>query len=194
MNIPKYIIVHHFGGTDANPKTDTSNQTFQVVDSWHKYLWGFRSSLGYYCGYHYVIEKDGKITQARADNEAGAHCIGHNQDSIGVSLAGNFDITDPTSKQIAVLKAFLVQKAEQYSIPLSNIVPHRVFATYKSCYGTRLKNEWARNLVSDYFREKLGISTQIDLLKGRLLDLYRTITAPINASLGAISEIENREA
>ena len=34
----------------------------------------------------------------------------------------------------------------KYSIPLSNVVPHRKFAN-KSCYGKKLTDSWARDLV-----------------------------------------------
>jgi len=35
MNRPEVIIVHHSGGTDANPLADTSNQTFEIIKNYH---------------------------------------------------------------------------------------------------------------------------------------------------------------
>ena len=60
---PKHIVVHH----------SASNANFAQVNAYHKQRWGFKSSLGYYAGYHYFIEKDGKLTQARKDTEEAAH-------------------------------------------------------------------------------------------------------------------------
>lgn len=147
MSQLKYIIVHHTGGTDAQPLADSSNYTVQQCDRDHKVRFNMKSSLGWYVGYTYYIAKDGTITQTRKDGEIGAHTVGYNGNSIGICLAGNFDATLPTEAQIASLKKLLTEKMKLYSIPLENIVPHRTFAK-KTCYGNKLSNDWARKLVA----------------------------------------------
>lgn len=146
-NIPQFLIVHHAGGSDANPLQDSSNFTFDQCNELHKQRFNFISSLGFYVGYHYYIEKNGAVKQARADDEEGAHCIGYNTKSLGICLAGNFDVTSPTADQIDSLTNLLQSKLEQYSIPLDNIVPHRAFSK-KTCYGSLLSEDWARKLVT----------------------------------------------
>lgn len=114
-NIPKFLIIHHCGGTDLNPLADSSNQTFEDVNAYHRTapnVWlGYLSSLGYAIGYHYFIEKNGKVTQGRADTDEGAHCKGFNTQSIGICLAGNFDATMPSQAQIEALKALEIGRA-----------------------------------------------------------------------------------
>ena len=149
MNIPKYIIVHHTGGSDANPLQDSSNFTFEQCNELHRVRFDMKSSLGYYVGYHYYISKNGTVYQARNDNEEGAHAIGYNKSSIGVCLAGNFDVTTPTREQTDSLRSFLRQKSKEYQISTQNIVPHRKFAD-KSCYGKKLLDGWAANLISEF--------------------------------------------
>lgn len=39
-------------------------------------------------GYHYVIYRDGSVHEGRAENIAGAHCLGHNAHSIGICYIG----------------------------------------------------------------------------------------------------------
>jgi len=146
INVPKWLIVHHTGGTDASPRADTSHHTFEIVDNYHRGLWNFRSSLGHYIGYHYFIDKNGKVTQGRADTEEGAHTKGMNLKSIGVALAGNFDATLPTAEQTEALTELLKELSIKYTIPVTNIVPHRMFAN-KTCYGNKLGNKWAADLV-----------------------------------------------
>ena len=146
-NVPKWLIVHHTGGAAADPRADTSHHTFEMVNEYHRRLWNFRSSLGHFIGYQYFIDKAGKVTQGRADTDEGAHCLGRNRDSIGICLAGNFDVTDPTKKQEQALRDLLLSLSVKYSIPVSNIVPHRRFSN-KSCYGTRLADGWAASLVA----------------------------------------------
>jgi N-acetylmuramoyl-L-alanine amidase len=40
------------------------------------------------CGYHYLIDRDGKVGTARPVERNGAHVRGHNKGTIGVSLFG----------------------------------------------------------------------------------------------------------
>lgn len=157
MNRPRYIVVHHTGGTDANPLADTSHHTFEIVDNHHRRLWNFRSKLGHYIGYHYFIDKNGKVTQGRADNEEGAHTRGYNSISIGVCLAGNFDATDPTEKQIKSLTGLLKKLSKVHNIQPTSIVPHRRFSN-KTCYGRRLKDDWAQNLVTSETDERTPLT------------------------------------
>ena len=162
MNIPKYLIVHH-----EAPPVITNAPRFQVVNEYHRQKFGMKSSLGYWVGYQYFIEKNGLLFQARADNEEGAHTIGHNKDSIGICLAGNFDLELPTEAQKQTLKNFLKRKMQEYNIPLQNVVPHRLFAN-KTCYGYKLSDDWARNLASD-------INVQLSLLQKMLDEIKRKV-------------------
>jgi len=144
---PQYIIVHHAGGTDANPLQDSSNYTVEMCNRDHKARFNFISSLGSYVGYQYVIEKDGKVTQCRKDDEEGAHTIGKNKNSIGIMLSGNFDVTLPTSEQTEALRKLLKEKTKQWNITSNFVVPHRQFSQ-KTCYGKKLADDWARNLLA----------------------------------------------
>lgn len=146
----KYLIIHHTGGTEDNSLADTSSHTFEQVNAWHRQnpnVWlGRLSSLGYAIGYQYFIDKTGKVTQGRADNEEGAHTIGHNKDSIGICLAGNFDVTFPTQEQRNTLRELLIRKQKEYGILTKNILPHSHF--WKThCYGRNLNDTWAQELV-----------------------------------------------
>lgn len=137
-NNPEVVITHHTGGTDANPRADSSNATVRNVDSWHKQRWpGFVSRLGYHVGYHYFIDKDGKVTQTREHDEEGAHCIGMNRRSIGVCFAGNFDVRRPTPKQIVAWDRLYSRLKKEF--PGITTQPHRKYAT-KSCHGSLLSD------------------------------------------------------
>lgn len=158
MKTPHWLILHHTGGTKTDPRADTSHHTFEDVNAWHKQdenVWlGELSSLGYSCGYTYYIDKKGKVTQARADGEQAAHCKGYNNNdwdieanaSIGICLAGNFDVTFPTSEQIKSLELLLLRLTTKYSIPKEKIVAHRKFAS-KTCFGRNLPDDWGQTLL-----------------------------------------------
>ena len=172
MNIPIYLIIHHTGGTDANPLSDSSNFSFAQCDALHKQKFNMKSSLGFYCGYHYYIEKNGKLFTARADSDDGAHTIGRNNSSLGICLAGNFDVTMPTAEQMTTLTQLLKEKVARYRIPANFIIPHRQFAT-KTCYGSKLSDDWARNLVTHETGQNDKITQAVKLLK-EALNLLQT--------------------
>lgn len=134
-NLPVEIIVHHDSVTRTGP-------SFDIVNEYHKSKDFPISSLGFYVGYHYWIERDGTLRQARAEYEIGAHCVGENLRSIGIGLAGNFDVELPTDAQISTLGTLLTGISWRYQIPAAKIYPHRQFST-KTCYGLRLSDTWA---------------------------------------------------
>ncbi len=169
MNVPGYIICHHSGGTDANPLADSSSYTVEQCNLDHQRRFNFKSTLGWYVGYQYFIDKGGKVTQCRADNEEGAHTIGMNLKSIGICLAGNFDATLPTQAQVDALKDLLGRLVALYSIPTAKVVPHRTFAK-KTCYGRKLSDTWAASLVTGYTDDaQLKLRLQIKILQLKLV-------------------------
>jgi len=142
MNKPEVIIVHHSGGTNADPLADTSNQTFEIIRDYHISLgWGD-------IGYNWLIEKSGKICKGRDETIDGAHTIGMNDKSIGVCLVGNFDLTFPTIAQEISLKTVYQDLVSRYPQLKGQIFPHRKYAQ-KSCYGKNLADDWAQLLVAE---------------------------------------------
>ena len=95
-NEAKQIIIHHTGDKSMAPQ-------FKKVEAWHEYKAFPISSLGFYCGYHFLIEKNGLVINARRLEDEGAHTKGHNFESIGIGLAGNFDFEIPTIEQLNAL-------------------------------------------------------------------------------------------
>ena len=61
------------------------NFTVADIDRWHRQR-GFKG-----IGYHYVVYLDGSVHAGRKEDEAGAHCLGHNARSIGVCYVGGLD-------------------------------------------------------------------------------------------------------
>lgn len=79
-----YFVLHHRAG-DGN------------LDSIHTQ----HISQGYSgIGYHFYIRKNGEIFSGRPLNKVGAHCLDHNDVSIGICFEGNFEIEKPTPEQI----------------------------------------------------------------------------------------------
>lgn len=97
-------------------------------------------------GYHYVVYLDGSVHAGRSEKLAGAHCIGHNRNSIGVCYIGGVasDCKTPedtrTPEQKNALEALLKQLKKRY--PGAAIHSHRDFAA-KSCPSFDATAEYA---------------------------------------------------
>lgn len=73
------IIIHC---SDTRPDQDI---TAAIVDEWHRLK-------GWDCiGYHFFIRLDGTIEAGRPIAKIGAHCYGHNANSIGICYAGGME-------------------------------------------------------------------------------------------------------
>lgn len=51
-------------------------------------------------GYNFIISKDGMIWRGRPISEIGAHCIGHNTNSIGIAYIGGLKSDGTTANTI----------------------------------------------------------------------------------------------
>jgi N-acetylmuramoyl-L-alanine amidase len=96
------IIIHHTGVDTSLEKLRASVQRRGYSD----------------IPYHFVIDTDGTLHATRPLTRMGAHCKGHNADSIGVALMGNLDKTPPTEAQVAALTRLLADLRRQFPVPV----------------------------------------------------------------------------
>lgn len=59
--------------------------TVADITRWHKQR-GWKT-----IGYHYVVDQDGNVFPGRPLEQAGAHCLDHNKNSIGVVYCGGLN-------------------------------------------------------------------------------------------------------
>lgn len=105
------------------------NVSVSDIDRWHRAR-GFAS-----IGYHYVVGLGGEIMAGRPENQAGAHCKGHNASSVGIAYVGGLDANgNPadtrTNAQRASLLRLIGQLRERYRG--ARVHGHREFAA-KAC-------------------------------------------------------------
>ena len=157
----EFLIVHHTASSQ-------DRTTVEDVDRWHKVRWpDFKSSKGYYVGYHYLIEAN-KMTQTREDNEVGAHTLGgYNYKSIGICLTGNYDIDYKlTPFQQTTLGQLLNKLSEKHGISEKNVIIHRsVWAT--ACPGKNIDEKFVRSLmalpVDDRYAQKRRFMDEVKI-------------------------------
>ena len=80
------IIIHCAATPEGKPFTVAD------IDAWHR-------KRGFRCiGSHFVIYLDGSVHRGRAIEEVGAHCLGHNANSIGICYIGGCETNGKTPK------------------------------------------------------------------------------------------------
>lgn len=96
-------------------------------------------------GYHYVIDLDGTIEPGRPIEVAGAHCTGHNADSIGICYVGGCDAKmQPKDTRTEEQKASLITLLKHIVAKYQGvkIYGHRDFSS-KACPSFDAKTEYA---------------------------------------------------
>ena len=112
--------------------------TVADIDRWHR----ARKFNG--IGYHYVIYRDGTVHAGRPVERSGAHCTGHNAQSVGVCYIGGCATDGKTPKdtrtpaQRAALTSLVKKLLKQY--PGATVHGHNEFAA-KACPSCNGK-EW----------------------------------------------------
>lgn len=135
------IIIH------CSDSPEGRNDKAEDIRKWHKQR-GFND-----IGYHYVIDLDGTVEKGRPIEQAGAHCTGHNRNSIGICYIGGAYWRDGvnakgkpikgkdgkavlmpkdtrTTLQRMAMKELVAQLREQF--PHATVHGHRDFAN-KAC-------------------------------------------------------------
>jgi len=129
------IIVH----CTATP--EYRDYTVADIRQWHKRR-GWSD-----IGYHYVVYRDGTVHEGRDVDISGAHCEGHNVNSIGVVYVGGVAPDGHTPKdtrtdlQKAALLSLLLDLRRMY--PGAEIHGHRDFAS-KACPSFDATKEYKR--------------------------------------------------
>lgn len=124
MRTIKNIIVH-CSATRASQDIGAAE-----IDTWHKQQ-GWDE-----IGYHFVIRRNGEIEKGRALEKIGAHCRGHNAESIGICLVGGIDKDGKpennfTQNQFSALRSLTAKLQGQFPA-IQHIHGHNEFAN-KAC-------------------------------------------------------------
>lgn len=126
-------IIIHCTATKAGRNLSVSD-----IEAWHRER-GFEA-----IGYHFIIDLEGNVAKGRDEACEGAHCLGHNDRSIGVAYVGGLDdLGHPsdtrTSAQRLALQTLVNRMKLRY--PGVTVHGHNEFAN-KSCPCFDVKSEF----------------------------------------------------
>src|SRR3990167_623579 len=131
MNQIKFLAVHHTAALN------TGKPQLYAVDRFHQQKWGMLSKKGWWVGYNYFCDVDGKRTNTREIGEETIAQIGHNCnvaercDTISYCMAGDFRSQKHTEAQERDFREFVDEMRSQY--PSITVVGHRDLQAGRSC-------------------------------------------------------------
>lgn len=76
-------------------------------------------------GYHYIIDRAGRVWEGRDIRYQGAHVRNNNPHNIGIMVLGNFEKQQPSTAQVGALVATLKGMMQLYNIPVHRVKTHQ---------------------------------------------------------------------
>ena len=133
MGPVRRITVHHEGSTAVwFSDLPTSSLRLELIRQQHM-------SRGWAdIGYHFIVDRAGRVWQGRDLWFQGAHVRGNNEHNIGIMMLGNFDIQYPSHAQTPALCRVLSLLMRQYRVPVSRIFTHQEIVP-TACPGKALQ-------------------------------------------------------
>jgi len=121
MNGVKLITFHHSG--DPKPFTSLdyaeTAQHLEYVREYH------RSRNFQDIGYHFAIDRAGRVWQLRSLAYQGQHVRQNNEHNIGIVVLGNFDLQNMSQAQKDKARWFGALVRKQYNLPISRVYTHQ---------------------------------------------------------------------
>ena len=153
MSTPFRITVHHTAEPVSSTSLAASTAEVRDVQSQHMNGRGWAD-----IGYHFLIDREGRIFEGRTLKAQGAHASGTNNiGNIGICLLGNMvadasrgaeyaNAQAPTAKQMETLERLVAEVRSEYAIPADQIWGHQDFKD-TLCPGPHL-HAWAKRYRS----------------------------------------------
>ena len=117
----KWITVHHSVFTSEGDSLAASLDTVQRIQRVHMDNEDYAD-----IGYHYLIDRQGRVIEGRSLRWQGAHAGGSNNvGNVGICLLGNFEVERPTAAALRSLERLIVELQRELRIPRRNVRPHR---------------------------------------------------------------------
>ena len=128
------ITIHHEGTPDAVYFSDPRT-TAKRLESIRR---GHRGRGWSDIGYHYVVDRAGRVWEGRPLKYQGAHVKDQNEHNIGVMVLGNFNKQYPTDVQLTTLRSTVQYLRRRYHVSQGAIFTHQELNA-TSCPGRQLQ-------------------------------------------------------
>lgn len=135
----RFITIHH-EGWDPFWETDFAESAARV----ERVRVGHRNAKTPYAdiGYHFVIDREGRIYEGRDLRYQGAHVKARNEGNIGIMCLGNFEQQAPSQKQLAALVQQVKAMRAKYNVPVRRVYTHQEWPGAQTLCPGRSLQSW----------------------------------------------------
>ncbi|KEH90707.1 hypothetical protein Z965_11600 [Clostridium novyi A str. BKT29909] len=148
-NNPKTVLLHH---------AEWSNCSVEDIHRCHIVDKGWSG-----IGYHYFVRKDGSIYKGRPDNAIGAHCKGHNTNTLGICAEGDYMKESMPAAQKQAIIALCIYLKKKY--PAIVFKGHKEAPYSTNCPGVNYPLADIKNAVNG---QATTVNTSLGNLDGRM--------------------------
>lgn len=129
----QYITVHHDGSSPFFALDAAASEArLESIRRGHRGQdWGD-------IGYHFAVDRAGRVYQCRPLTWQGAHVKDFNEGNIGVVNLGNFDQQTPSEAQVQGLQRVVITLQRRYRVPVSRVRTHQEWAP-TACPGRSMQ-------------------------------------------------------
>lgn len=146
MNGVARITVHHEGFTPVEfDDVETTQRRIQVIQNVHT-----RDRNWADIGYHFIVDRAGRLWQGRDLRYQGAHVRDNNPHNVGIMLLGNFDKQRPSPAQMRTLLETVTKLQRYYRVGAHKVQTHQEIVR-TACPGRTLQAQVQSARVSGYF-------------------------------------------
>ncbi|MCA9284026.1 MAG: N-acetylmuramoyl-L-alanine amidase [Phycisphaerales bacterium] len=138
MTPVKHITIHHDGMTPFLAVDQASSVArIELIRTGHRNRpdpWGD-------IGYHFIVDRAGRVYEGRPLVYQGAHVKNHNEGNIGILCLGNFEAQAPSDAQLRAVAAHVQSVRHIYSVQVANVHTHREWQGAQTlCPGRSLQS------------------------------------------------------
>lgn len=140
----KGITIHHSLSQDGDSLNWRAIRKYHTGKGWDD------------VGYHFGIEKvkgEVEVLVGRPLYRDGAHCLGSNEDTIGICIVGNYGVEDLDSKIKNKLVQLISSLCYCLDIPFDEVMGHKERDKSRTCPGDFFNLSEIRNLVKEKLEE-----------------------------------------
>lgn len=140
------LTIHHEGWKTVHfSDARTTADRIELVRSIHVDRRGWGD-----LGYHFVIDRAGRVWEGRDIRFQGAHVKDNNEHNIGVMVLGNFDKQRPSDAQLRSLVRTVHTLAQRYRVPTHRVQTHQEINP-TACPGRMLQPRITSLRAAGYF-------------------------------------------
>ncbi|XP_064544483.1 peptidoglycan-recognition protein LC isoform X5 [Drosophila montana] len=140
LTLPVHRVIISHTAAEGCESRDVCEARVRVVQNFHMDGWNWD-----HIGYNFLVGGDGTVYEGRGWDSQGAHTLGYNNDSIGISFIGTFIKIHPTEEQLQACQLLLEE-----GVRLKKLVPDYKLYGHRQLSATESPGEILYSIIQTW--------------------------------------------